>query len=311
MIKISTENQETILEEFYKILTEQNGKKWNVPYRLNRLINKYNKNKRLREMYTYLRGKVLKDQGDNSILTAKPDELFAFSQAFEVKYATELTPRQRQALKNVFYYDSYDNWKAYAIAKKINLKVCPYCNRAYTFVIGTDAEKSTRFEFDHFFPKSRYPYLSLSFFNLIPSCHTCNATLKKDALFTLDDNIHPYVEGFSNHVIFTITPKNIGFVNGKADSYSVQFTKNPSSNWLPSKFQAAFNNISILKLEKLYNMHLDYTDELIQKSIVYNKEYIDSLFLAFGGTLFRNVEDVKRMVLGNYTLEEDYGKRPL
>jgi hypothetical protein len=29
-------------------------------------------------------------------------------------------------------------------------------------------------EIDHFYPKDKYPFLAVSFFNLIPSCLTCN-----------------------------------------------------------------------------------------------------------------------------------------
>jgi len=45
---------------------------------------------------------------------------------------------------------------------------------------------------DHFYPRSRYPFLGTSFYNLIPSCHQCNSSVK-GAKNPLDENLtHPY-----------------------------------------------------------------------------------------------------------------------
>lgn len=49
-------------------------------------------------------------------------------------------------------------------------RVCPYCNRNY---IG-DINSNTIYHLDHFWPKDDYPILAASFFNLVPSCASCN-----------------------------------------------------------------------------------------------------------------------------------------
>src|SRR5690606_32118753 len=41
-------------------------------------------------------------------------------------------------------------------------------------------EKKNHFTLDHLLPQSEYPYLSLSLFNLVPSCYSCNSKLKND-----------------------------------------------------------------------------------------------------------------------------------
>mgnify|MGYP000006537395 CR=1 FL=1 len=58
------------------------------------------------------------------------------------------------------------------VLNSLNLSVCPYCNRQYIF--GTDNNRKVGAQFDHFYSKSKYPYLALSFYNLIPCCPTCN-----------------------------------------------------------------------------------------------------------------------------------------
>lgn len=72
-------------------------------------------------------------------------------------------------------YTNFRNRKwAYGLLEKLDVKVCPYCNRQYTFTVP---KVKVSPQFDHYFPISKYPYLQLSLFNLIPSCSTCN--LKK------------------------------------------------------------------------------------------------------------------------------------
>ena len=57
------------------------------------------------------------------------------------------------------------------IMRQIGIKTCVYCNAQYAI-----ATKSGHvfYQLDHFYPKSRYPYLSANFFNLQPCCGSCN-----------------------------------------------------------------------------------------------------------------------------------------
>lgn len=77
---------------------------------------------------------------------------------------------------------------------KTQLRVCPYCGMEFIQPSG-----KTKKQIDHFFPKNRYPFLALSYFNLIPSCDTCNESPNKgqrDPIeqLTLGNKIqHPYM----------------------------------------------------------------------------------------------------------------------
>lgn len=326
MIKINLNNPNAILDFHYNNLTVKNSNKWIIEDFLDDRINKAKGKPNetdLVDMYNFLKVKIKKDANGFSIITASPNELENFISYFEnvfgatldTIYKPRIAPKKdilyRDDLLSVFYYSDYDKWKAYEIAKKINLNVCPYCNRSYTFVIGRDLKKGTRFEYDHFFDKARYPYLALSFYNLIPSCHICNSNLKGSNKFDINNNIHPYLEGFGNDLLFTIKPKNINFINGENTAYRIKFKKGDKSNWDNKKIKSAFRNITVFRINDLYNMHKDYVNELIQKSIVYNEDHIKDLYKKYNGTLFSSEDDVKRMVLGNYIVEDEYSKRPL
>ncbi|MEK3773602.1 hypothetical protein MHB85_03905 [Paenibacillus sp. FSL K6-4396] len=54
--------------------------------------------------------------------------------------------------------------------------VCAFCG------IGTMLTSKDKFReaFDHYFPRSKYPFVSLLRKNLFPICHTCNSTYKGD-----------------------------------------------------------------------------------------------------------------------------------
>jgi hypothetical protein len=315
MIKIELKNHKEILKFHYDNLTNKKGKEQLIVDGLEIRVKRANKNMDLKKTYEHLIEKVIEDKNGFSILTATPIELEKFKIDFEKKYIKNLTDDLRKDLRKdllkVFYYNKYDKWQAYELAKKINVNVCPYCNRNYTFTLGNDSKKGTRFEYDHFFDKARYPYLALSFYNLVPSCHICNSSLKGSKKFNLKKNIHPYLEGFGKDYTFSISPKNINFIKGDPFAYDVKFVKTKESKWDDTKINQAKKNIEVFRLEELYNLHKDYINEIIQKSIVYNDDYIKNLFEKYKGTLFSSEEDVKRMVLGNYTNEADYNKRPL
>lgn len=59
--------------------------------------------------------------------------------------------------------------------KLLNLRICPYCGRAFIYSVQREGDNTVvKPQLDHFLPKGKYPFLALSFMNLIPSCQTCN-----------------------------------------------------------------------------------------------------------------------------------------
>ncbi|EHU9443823.1 hypothetical protein ACA689_001814 [Vibrio vulnificus] len=95
---------------------------------------------------------------------------------------------------------------AMSIIESIGIEVCPYCN---INVIKQDGKKDKlrrkyRPSLDHYLPKSRYPFLALSIYNFIPSCHECNSTRKADYDTYLNEYIYPYILGLCSVGIFEI-----------------------------------------------------------------------------------------------------------
>lgn len=231
--------------------------------------------------------------------------------------------KTHKRLKTIFDYDNFTKRKrygAYKLAQKLDVRTCPYCNRLYTFTLDTKSGK-TRPEFDHFYNKTTYPYLALSFYNLIPSCHVCNSSLKGTKLFSVATHVNPFVEGFSNDIKFNIKLNNnkkpkakeisndygVGFFYGVFKDFNIKLKVDKP---VSQKQVRANANIECFKLEELYNEHKDYVVEIVQKAVVYNNDYMNELVRLFPA-LFRDQKDVKRMILSNYIDEENFDKRVL
>jgi len=229
------------------------------------------------------------------VITAKPEKLHEIAMAYKGDTTFDFM---------VNLYENFCNKKkeydAYDLAESLHVNVCPYCNRNYTFTIKSK-NGSTRPQFDHFYDKATHPILALSFYNLIPSCATCNATMKGTKPFSLATHAHPYVEGFGKKARFVLHVKESSFCR-ELKGFDIEFKSSDA------KVQ---NNINNFGLEELYKNHKDIVLELIQKSYMYNESYLDELMKNYEGTLFKNREDLLRLVFGGYIADEDLGKRPL
>ena len=127
------------------------------------------------------------------LLIAKPTEAHALNEQLmkklvvgysEADLTQKILPkkyrRRLRILACVFDYDGAlgdSKSKSYWLAEHIGHNSCTYCNRQYTFTVSgkNNGERITRPAFDHWFPKSRFPLLSLNLYNLIPCCAICNS----------------------------------------------------------------------------------------------------------------------------------------
>lgn len=85
----------------------------------------------------------------------------------------------KDEIEKIFNYEGNNQNKKITpfFTENFNFRTCFYCNKDFITNFDTDKKVST-FQLDHFFDKGTYPYLALSFYNLIPSCYVCNAKVK-------------------------------------------------------------------------------------------------------------------------------------
>jgi len=196
-----------------------------------------------------------------------------------------------------YFLTLYERLKKTEYVKMLSVTTCLYCNRNYIFNFRKNRQLEATAQVDHFFDKKTYPYLAVSLYNLVPCCSTCNqrkSTKKADI-------IHPFVESFDNVAKFRLDIKDSSFYHSLG-GFDIQ---------LHSNNPKAQNSIDVFNLNRLYQNHKDIILELIQKDVIYNDSYIDELYKSYEGTLFRNREDLEKLISGGFIQDDEINKRPL
>lgn len=260
----------------------------------------------------------------HDILLASPEELRIKSEEFKNKIkhflesgkTTKEVLEFRKRLKKEFNYEGFRKALLNQLAVVLNVKTCLYCNQQYTLAFGKSPNKrgdislrgSTAFlQFDHFYGKSEFPILSMSLYNLVPSCPICN---QKKSKRHVSLKLHPYVNDLSSMMRFRI--KNIdAFINPAKkglDLLEVEIDTDGD--------QELTEFVNSLELQKRYSRHLDIVQEL--EVALYLSEYYNTNFKAIESILSSGTHSadekekaLNRHIKGFYADTDDINKRPL
>lgn len=210
----------------------------------------------------------------------KTNDFKEYQKVFEDLYKSELSS---SSFKKSFF-NLFDEVNA-----------CPYCNRNYINPIhkkekfGKDNQNQAP-DIEHFFPKSIYPFLSLSISNLIPSCAFCNK-IKSD-YDTYNTCKSPYeIKGDEIKFKFEIIDNQKRII--KVDS------------------KDNIKNIEVLNLDDLYErVHSKYVNDIfldVKKHPIENRKYLQKFF-----SLSVETQDkLYKRKFCNYYRDEDFNKQPL
>lgn len=199
---------------------------------------------------------------------------------------------------------------AYRHAKWLGSNSCLYCNANFTFTIRKK-EMKCRPQFDHFLNKDKYPYLALSFYNLIPCCNMCNMNRKGVSNFSVNTHLHPLVDDMEGLYEFRTKIKSVDFlVNGEDFSLKLR----PCVGKTLDERRKAKNSIKRFGINYRYEQHKDIAIDIIKKASVYNNTAVENLFLSFklgGVSIFKDENEVRELVMGNYMHPDNFHKRIL
>lgn len=246
--------------------------------------------------------KFLNDENNlRTVLIGTPEELDLIKSKFT-------SVGLKKSIKKLINYEGFINtdndgtfryFNAYHLAERLDIPTCVYCNRIYTkTVINSSGKKITRPTFDHWFPKSQYPILALSFYNLIPSCSICNSGVKGALPFSLSTHFHPYYEN--------------PFESFK---YTFSYDHKDYSKFV---FKILFDNddiftkksIASFELEEIYKAHEDEIEDLIKIRDSYSESYLDMLESNILG-ISLDREEIYRLAFGVHFQEAMHDRRPL
>lgn len=217
------------------------------------------------------------------------------------KYQSILGP-----LKELFDYEgqiSVNKSRAYEITKIKGRNSCTYCNRQYSQTIvknkGTNnGDRIVRPHLDHWFSQELFPLMSLSFYNLIPSCPICNSTAKGNAIFRLNTHIHPYVNTAPQKFSFSYKPKPAG-------GWDIEIENDTDPKEV--------NMIRDFYLREIYQYHADLElKDIMDFALANNETYINTLL---NQTLIqfprKNKADIYRMFFGAELHNSAFLDRPM
>ena len=180
------------------------------------------------------------------------------------------------------------------------LLVCPYCNRNY---INT-RDRSLGAEMDHFYNKDTFPMFSISLYNFIPSCSTCNRIKGTKKL-----KINPYLRNDTQKVKFDLTRiENPNNPNDYID-YQIEIKRDLDGNLHTLEETEDLKNdlINILKLDEAYKVHNIEVREMVNREREYNEEYREDLKNMFSGEGIEIDKKIDALIYGDivFTSEDD------
>ena len=187
---------------------------------------------------------------------------------------------------------------------RMNVRVCPYCNQQYIYMIhGRDTVRYLG-DLDHVMPKKRYPLFALSLWNLVPACKSCNQIFKgkkqKEILSPLED-------GFGEDCIFRIKYHNVEAIRGASTDFDVEWSNCAKDIEKKNKIT---NNIDVFQLNEIYKVHKREIQLILWKkavfsNIVYRKSINSIIKSVDNGGL-----EMEMLLYGMDLSEDKLGEQP-
>jgi len=241
------------------------------------------------------------------LLVAEPSELERIANSIKDTEPSNFTSDKEKLIN--LYTSFRESVSSKNYIKKLNLRVCPYCNRNFIFNFKRKDKEEATAQLDHFFDKSKYPYLSLSLYNLIPSCSICNQrkskhdVLDKPIFNPFEENIHNYISFESSKILSRdeLSKQDLDFFC--EDRISITTKYDTTNNKIKE-------HLEIFNIERLYNNHKDIVADLYKKRVIYSDDYIDELLTEYN-SIFKSREELISLITCGYINDEDLHKRPL
>lgn len=209
---------------------------------------------------------------------------------------------KKEVLKAFGYDDRYRGGHLVKHAERLNVKTCCYCNLNYTLLIeerkARSISKKALMQFDHFYDKDLYPHLSMSMYNLIPCCGTCNQGKPRSG--DLPIYFNPYHASILEMYKFKVKdPLQLHW--GYTHPEKIEVECIPQTKYDISACDSWFH------LSAKYSVHKDIVKEVFDKAQQY------PYYANFGNFSFlkQDASYPLRLLLGVYADAERQGKRPM
>ena len=185
---------------------------------------------------------------------------------------------------------------------KLGIRTCVYCNAQYALTVDEEGDEPAAFyELDHAWPKAKYPFLAISFFNLQPCCGPCNKRKSdKGKPYSI------YVENSPTEstVLFSIENESLADYILTHNRENLKILVNTKDTVLSELYDK-------IGVRKRYAKLNDEAEEMIWKAKIYNESYFKQLNTALERAPINTKTNLFRLLYGIYDGEENVYSRPL
>ena len=168
-----------------------------------------------------------------------------------IRHARKMRDELNAAATQIFKYGFLDELEMRGLlVEKMNVPVCPYCNKQYIqpFPVGKDMRYLG--DIDHILPKLFYSLFSLSLWNLVPCCKSCNQVFKRASTKRL---LNPHERGFDCDCILELRYKTVRELVGIDEVSEMEWEVQPKSK--SDAQEEIKNNIQTFHLNESYDYH--------------------------------------------------------
>lgn len=231
----------------------------------------------------------------NEIINEEPNKLLEIHKEFlKLSFSKE----EMNLIKSFLFETGYNNFSNKEFLNLLNIDTCTYCNRNYTLQFDLETNHA-RAQLDHWFPKETFPILALSFYNLIPSCSSCNHIKGSAKTYDWENALKNIVHPYFNPIEFLF-------------SYEYKDFNEPKTKLKPNK--NCIKNEETIKFNKLREIYESNSErelkDLLDLRYKYSKNYLDILCNRTFESLNLSQEEAYRMIFGIEIKEQDFHKRP-
>ena len=258
----------------------------------------------------FLKSYFIDDQKILNLLKAGPDDLKKENNAIvnSLTLAGHTRKKIIKVAKVVFSYKYFfkknpSTYCAFDLCESIGLMTCPYCNInfAHTIHKAKASKLILRPPLDHFLAVSSYPFVALSFYNLIPSCWVCNSSFKTTQDTDVTTHLNPYAGAFGDNCVLDFKDyKTIDdILAGPSSKYGVYFNNLTGD-------QRFKGNIGLFKLDICYGEFKTVARRTLVAAMNYNEDTVKGISKAVNG----NIDDAYRMIFHSEYVAADHHLLP-
>lgn len=215
-----------------------------------------------------------------------------------------------ETLYDYFIQGIYENRKlgikysSSYLADNLDIFACPYCNENFTYSFryrGGVAPIRRTFDWDHIYSKIDYPFLAISFFNLVPCCKVCNFVKLNQNV----DFFNPHLNvNINNSYFFLLNPIGAGFIT---DTSKLELNLVLIKTKYKEEFKKSIETIGLLDR---YRSHKEIIKDILNKQRMYPLSYISAISNQIPLANKPTLSQLRATLYGTIFNHQYYYKRP-